>query len=121
VAAPDVDAFGDGTGVGIEYFLIDGAIAAEDMAADLAELESADAYANIISTCGDSEMGEVTEADGYLFIGNSYWNCSGSDLSFYVALRSYPDRDKRVYLDAQFVTDQEVEFVNRSLGSFTLL
>lgn len=121
VAAPDVDAFGDGTGVGIEYFLVDGALAAEDMAADLAELESADAYANIISTCGDSEMGEVTEADGYLFIGNSYWNCSGSDLSFYVALRSYPDRDKRVYLDAQFVTDQEVEFVNRSLGSFTLL
>lgn len=121
IAAPDTDAFGAGTGVGIEYFLLDGALAAEDMAADLAELESGDAYASIIETCGDSEKGEVTEADGYLFVGNSYWNCSGSDLSFYVALRSYPDVDKRVYLDATFATDQEVEFVNRSLGSFTVL
>ncbi len=121
VAAPVMADFSDGVGVGLEYFLVDGALSADEMAADLADLESADAYANIISTCEESELGEVSEGDGYLFIGNSYWSCQGTDMSFFVSLRVYPDQDKRVYLDAQFYSDLDVEYINRSLGSLTIL
>lgn len=120
VAAPSTDEFGSGTGVGLEYFLLDGALSADEMVADLADLESGEAYASIISTCEESELGEVSEGDGYLFVGNSYWSCQGSDMSFFVSLRVYPAQDKRVYLDAQFYSDLDVEYINRSLGSLTV-
>lgn len=120
VAAPDGAAFGDGTGLGIEYFLIDGTVEPDQLAADLADLEAADAYASIIATCEGSEPGTVQESGDYYYVGNSYWNCQGTDMSFYVAAQVYPDLGKTVYLDAQYYTDQDVEYINRSMGSLVV-
>lgn len=103
---------GDASGVG--YYLFDGALSDSEMNDLMTSVTEDDP---IIPTCTDSEAGEVTEGEGYTFVGNSYWSCNGTDSAYYVSIRSYPDQDKRVVLYGQFTTDQEVEFINRSLAS----
>ena len=107
----------DGKASGVGYYVLDGATAASDLQTRIEEVTADDP---IIPTCQESEVGEVSEGDGYTYIGNSYWSCNGTDSSYYVSVRSYPGQDKEVVIFAQFTTDQEVEFLNRSLASLTV-
>jgi hypothetical protein len=110
--------FNTGQAPGIEYWVFDGALADDaEIQATMDEVVSSEDFGAVINTCGDSEAGTVSEGDGYSYVGNSYWSCKGSDLSYYLSIRNYPAQDKWVLLDAQFTTDQDVEFVNRSLAS----
>ncbi len=106
---------GDASGVG--YYEFEGALTDKEIA-DL--MDSVTADDPIIPTCTDSEAGEITEGEGYVFVGNSYWSCNGTDSAYYVSIRSYADQDRHVVLYGQFTTDQEVEFLNRSLASLTI-
>lgn len=106
-----------GTASGVGYYLFDGALSDAEIA-DL--MTSVTADDPIIPTCTDSEAGELTEGEGYTFVGNFYWSCNESDSAYYVSIRSYPGQDKHVVLYGQFTTDQEVEFLNRSLASLTV-
>ncbi len=107
----------DGNASGVGYYAFDGALSDADIA-DL--MDSVTADDPIIPTCQDSEAGEITDGEGYVFVGNSYWSCNGTDSSYYVSIRSYPGQDTHVVLFGQFTTDQEVEFLNRSLASLTV-
>ncbi|MDO8309492.1 MAG: trypsin-like peptidase domain-containing protein [Actinomycetota bacterium] len=117
-ASTDQTEFNTGQAPGIEYWVFDGALADDaEIQATMDEVVASEDFGAVINTCGDSEAGTVSEGDGYSYVGNSYWSCKGSDLSYYLSIRNYPAQDKWVLLDAQFTTDQDVEFVNRSLAS----
>lgn len=116
-ASTSMDEFNNGQAPGVEYWVFDGALAPDAIESTMQDVISSDSFNQVISTCQDSEAGTVTNGDGYTYIGNQYWSCKGSDMSYYVSIRNYPDQDKWVLLDAQFTTDQDVEFLNRSLGS----
>ena len=119
-ATGDAQGFTDGTAAGVEFYAFDGDLAAKDLKSTMKNLEQDKTIGALISTCKDHEAGTVKEGDGYSYLGNSYWNCKGSDESYYLSIRTYPDKSKFVILDAQYTTDQEVEFVNRSLASLVL-
>ena len=116
-ASTNISDWLDGNASGVGYYVFDGALSDAGMA-DL--MDSVTADDPIIPTCQDNEVGEITEAEGYTFVGNSYWSCNSTDSSYYISIRSYADQDKHVVLFGQFTTDQEVEFLNRSLASLTV-
>ncbi len=116
-ASTNISDWIDGKASGVGYYLIDGSLTDAEIA-DLIDDITADDP--IIPTCKDNEAGEVTEGEGYTFVGNSYWSCSGTDSSYYVSIRSYPEQEKHVVLFGVFTTDQEVEFLNRSLASLVV-
>ena len=117
-ASTDISAWIDGDASGVGYYVFDGALSDTELSDLMASVTADDP---IIPTCTDSEAGELTDGEGYVFAGNSYWSCNGTDSSYYVSIRSYPTQDKHVVLFGQFTTDQEVEFLNRSLASLTVL
>jgi len=120
-ASADMAEFNDGQAPGVEYWVIDGALADDaEITSTMEDVISSDAFSAVISTCQDSDAGTVTEGDGYTFLGNQYWSCKDSDMSYYVSVRNYPDQNRWVLLDAQFTSDQDVELVNRSLASLTI-
>ncbi len=116
-ASTSLDGFTNGSDPGVEYYVFDGALGSKELRTAMKTLVADDTVGALIATCEDSEPGEVTEGDGYTYIGNTYFNCQGSDLAYYLSVRSYPDQAKFVILDAQFTTDQDIEFLNRSLAS----
>jgi hypothetical protein len=120
IATADQAAFNDGTATGIDFYVSTGSIPAKQLKATMKKIEGNKDIDKILSTCKDSEAGKVQDGDGYSYIGNSYWSCQGSDLSYYLSIRSYPDQDKSVLILGAFTTDQDVEFVNRSLASLVV-
>ncbi len=116
-ASTNIEDWIAGNASGVGYYEFEGALSDADIA-DL--MDSVTADDPIIPTCQDSEAGEITEAEGYVFVGNSYWSCNGTDSAYYVSIRSYPGQDRHVVLYGQFTTDQEVEFLNRSLASLVI-
>ncbi len=116
-ASTSIDDWLDGNASGVGYYVFDGALTDAEITDRMADVTAEDP---IIPTCTDSEAGEVTEGEGYVFLGNSYWSCNGTDAAYYVSIRSYPTQDKHVVLFGQFTTDQEVEFLNRSLASLVV-
>jgi serine protease Do len=117
IASSNMKEFNDGSATGIFFSSFDADLAAKDLKKTMRTFEKDDGIASLISTCKESEAGTVQEGDGYSYIGNSYWSCQGSDLSYYLSIRTYPDTQKAVIVLSQFTTDQDVEFVNRSLAS----
>ena len=117
IATTNSDEFAAGTATGIDFYVMDGAIAKKDLKSAIKKIEGNADIDKLLSTCQDSEAGKVTDGEGYSYVGDSYWSCQGSDVSYYLSIRSYPDQDKSVLILGQFTTDQEVEFVNRSLAS----
>jgi serine protease Do len=120
VATADSQGFSDGTATGIDFYVMDGAFASKELKTAIKKIEADEGIAKILATCQDSEAGKVTDGEGYTYLGDSYWSCQGSDVSYYLSIRSYPDQDKSVIILGQFTTDQDVEFVNRSLASLTV-
>ena len=119
-ATGDAQGFSDGTAPGVEFYAFEGDLKKGDLKSTMKKLEEDETIGALISTCKDSEAGKVQEGDGYSFLGNSYWNCKGSDESYYLSIRTYPKKSKFVILDAQFTTDADVEMVNRSLASLVV-
>jgi serine protease Do len=120
IATADQTGFNDGTATGIDYYVTDGAIPAKQLKSTMKKIEGDKDIDKILSTCKDSEAGKVQDGDGYSYIGNSYWTCQAGDLSYYLSIRTYPDQNKSVLILAAFTTDQDVEFVNRSLASLVV-
>jgi serine protease Do len=119
-ASTSLDGFTNGNDPGVEYYVFDGSLTKTELKSAIKTLEADNTIGALIATCQDSEPGKVTEGDGYSYIGTTYWTCKDSDLSYYLSVRSYPDQDKFVILDAQFTTDQDIEFLNRSLASLEI-
>jgi serine protease Do len=120
IATADKAGFSDGKATGIDFFVMDGAIPAKQLKSTMKKIAADPDIDKILSTCTDSEAGTLQDGEGYSYLGNSYWSCQGSDLSYYLSIRTYPDQDKSVLILGQFVTDQDVEFVNRSLASLVV-
>jgi len=119
-ATGDAQGFSDGTAAGVEFYAFDGDLKKSDLKSTMKKLEEDKTIGALIATCKDSEAGKVQTGEGYSYVGNSYWNCKGSDESYYLSIRTYPDKSKFVILDAQFTTDADVEMVNRSLASLVV-
>jgi serine protease Do len=119
-ATGDAQGFSDGTAPGVEFYVFDGDLKKSDLKSTMKKLEEDQTIGALIATCKDSEAGKVQDGDGYSYLGNSYWNCKGSDESYYLSIRTYPDKGKFVILDAQFTSDADVEMVNRSLASLVV-
>ena len=103
-ASTSLDGFTNGSDPGVEYYVFDGTLTDKELEEAIGTLEADETVGALIATCEDSEPGSVSEGDGYSYIGNTYWTCQDSDLSYYLAVRSYPDQGKFVVLDAQFTT-----------------
>jgi hypothetical protein len=113
-------AFNDGNSTGIDFYVVDGALGRKDMNAAMKEIEQDPSVAPILSTCQNSEAGDVTDAGEYMYVGDSFWTCQGSDLGYYLEVRSYAGQQKSVLILVQVTTDQDVELANRSLASLVV-
>lgn len=119
-ATGDAEGFKNGTAAGEEFYIFDGEVKASELKSSMKDLENQKSIKAIIDTCESSDKGKVEDADGYSYIGNTYFKCSGGDINYYLAIQTYPKKKKFVILDAQFSSDQDIEFVNRGIGSLTV-
>jgi hypothetical protein len=120
IAAVNGTDFTNGNSTGIDFYVSDGAIGKKNLKSAMKQVEANSDINKILSTCKDSEAGKVTDGDGYSYLGDSFWSCQGSDLSYYLSIRTYPTQDKSVVVLGQFTTDQDVQLVNRSLASLVV-
>jgi serine protease Do len=119
-ATPDSAAFSDGSGSGVEFIVYKGALSSQDVVQTLKDTAAYKTIAAYIKTCGSSEAGKVTEGDGYIFRGDTRYECGPNhDVNFYLSVRSYQDQGVYLVLNAQYKDDQDIEYLNRSLGSVT--
>ena len=120
-ATPDRAAFTGNSGVGVEYYVYSGDLASSKLETLMKKIEADKTIAPILKSCAHRAGGKAQDGDGYSFVGNTYDSCGpNGDLAIYLSLRTYPSVGKYVLLDAQYKTDQDVSYLNRSLGSVSL-